>query len=204
MLWLALLAVGTPQTAVEAERAFARQAATGDQWAAFRDWSTPDAIMFNPQPVNAHELVAKLRRPRVPIQWFPAESYVACDRTQAINTGPSVVLGGGGGHFVTIWVRQPDGGWKWVLDQGGSNESPRAAGDQPQTVSASCRGRPTEVPAVRYAEGQSGEGGSADRTLQWRWHVAPDGARTLDAWLWSGRAMRPVMQERIPAPPARP
>jgi hypothetical protein len=52
---------------------------------------------------------------------------------------------------------------------------------------------------VRYRDGETGEGQSEDRTLAWRWHVAPDGSRSFDAWLWDGRRMRAVMADRIAA-----
>ena len=55
------------------------------------------------------------------------------------------------------------------------------------------------VAAVRYRDGETAEGQSEDRTLAWRWHVAPDGARSFDVWLWDGRRMRAVMADRIAA-----
>ena len=189
-------------SAVDAERAFATRAAQTMQWAAFREFSTPEAVMFVPEPVIAHDWTAKQAEPPISVQWWPAQSYVACDGSQAVNTGPWMIPAAKlVGFFTTVWVRQGDGRLKWVYDDGGPLAAPRAAGDRATVRRARCSSRPGEVPAVRYAEGSSGEGGSTDRTLQWRWHVTPDGARTFDAWLWDGRRMVPVVADRFPAPP---
>jgi hypothetical protein len=205
MLGVLLLLAAGQQTAVEAERAFATRAATTKQWAAFREYATVDAFMFVPQPVNAQEWLAKQPEPRQAVQWWPAESYVSCDRAQAVNTGPwAAPASRSVGFFTTVWVRQPDGVMKWVYDGGQPLAKPRPAGDRAKVRTASCRGRPAGVPAVRYASGEAGEGGSPDLTLQWRWHVAPDGARAFDAWLWDGRRMVPMVQDRVPAPPPQP
>ena len=56
-----------------------------------------------------------------------------------------------------------------------------------------------ELLGLRVREGETGEGRSEDRTLAWRWHVAADGTRTFDAWLWNGKAMVPVVQDRVAA-----
>jgi hypothetical protein len=161
--------------------------------------------MFVPQPVNAQEWLAKQPEPPMAVQWWPAVSYVSCDGAQAVNTGPwAAPVTRGIGFFTTVWVRQADGAMKWVYDGGDALPKARPAGDKAKVRAASCRGRPAEVPAVRYASGESGEGGSPDRTLQWRWHVTPEGARTFDAWIWDGRRMVAVVADRVAAPPPRP
>ena len=43
-----------PMSAIDAERAFAADAQKIGQWTAFRKWSTPDALMFTPQPVRVY------------------------------------------------------------------------------------------------------------------------------------------------------
>ena len=202
MLIMLLAALDGPQTAAEAEAAFARSAQLDGQWTAFRAFATEDAVMFTPQPARVQDLLKDSRNPKIAIQWWASDSYVACDGSQAVNTGPWLrALQGRVGYFTTVWARQPGGDWKWLVDGGDGLERPRGAGDEPRIRRASCSGRPHRPAMPRTAEGKSGEGKSADGTLAWRWRVAPGGARSFDAWLWDGRRMQPVVRDRIAAPP---
>jgi len=100
MLAALLLLQAAAQTAVDAERAFYRAAQTEGQWKAFREFSTPDAVVFTPHPAKAHE-VLPTREPAIAVQWWPAESYVSCDGKLAVNTGPWV-RPNGSGYFTTV------------------------------------------------------------------------------------------------------
>ncbi|MDB5703507.1 MAG: hypothetical protein JWN66_623 [Sphingomonas bacterium] len=197
---LLLLAAASPQTAVDAERAFVSAAQSGGQWTAFRRFATEDATMFAPHAVKAQEFLKDRKDPPTALMWWPADSFVSCDGAMAVNSGPWMrAKGDAFGYFTTVWARQADGGWKWTMDGGDGLATPRPAGDAPKVRHASCKGSPSTVPAVRYRDGETGEGQSEDRTLAWRWHVAPDGSRTFDAWLWDGRTMRAVKSDRIAA-----
>ncbi len=190
------LALALTQTAAEAEAAFNRAAQTG-QWEAFRAFAADDAIMFVPEPARAHDFLKDRKDPPIAVQWWPAVSFVACDGASAVNTGPWVRSGAGSvGYFTTIWRRGADG-WKWTYDGGDGLAVPRPAGDRPRILHASCRGRPAPLSAGHFADGTTGEGRSADGTLAWRWHVAPEGARSFDAWLWDGRRMRTIVSDRV-------
>lgn len=204
MLFTLLLAVAdpVPRTAAEAEIAFARAAQTEGQWAAFRAFALPGALMFSPEPTPIEEAIKDLKDPPVAIQWWAADSYVACDGGVAVNTGPWLRRNGANGYFTTVWERQRAGGWKWRIDGGDSLAAPRRARDKAAIHRAACTGKPDKPPAAVQG-GAGGEGASADGTLAWRWHVASDGARTFDAWLWDGRTMCPVIADRIAAPPSR-
>jgi hypothetical protein len=195
-----VLAAAPPQTAVDAERAFVGAAQSGGQWTAFRRFATEDATMFTPHAVKAQEWLKDRKDPPSALMWWPADSVVSCDGAMAVNSGPWMrPKGDAFGYFTTVWARQADGGWKWTMDGGDGLAVPRPAGDAPKIRHASCKGRPSTVPAVRYRDGETGEGQSEDRTLAWRWHVAPDGSRSFDAWLWDGRQMRAVKSDRIAA-----
>ncbi len=197
MIALALILSMQGQTAVDAERAFNRMAQTQGQWAAFRVFATDDAVMFLPQPSNAQAFLKDRKEPAIAVQWWPAESYVACDGTTAVNTGPWV-RPGGSGYFTTVWHRQRDGGWKWSYDAGDALAQPRALPEQPKVRRAACSGKPTP-PAHARGE-RSGGGASPDRTLIWRWTVAPDGARRFTAFLWTGHRYQRVVEDRVVAP----
>ena len=64
-----------PQTALDAERAFAADAQTIGQWAAFRKWAAIDAIMFVRQPVQALDWLRGRAEPAQAVQWWPTASW---------------------------------------------------------------------------------------------------------------------------------
>jgi ketosteroid isomerase-like protein len=201
---LALAAAAPATTAIDAERAFAADAQKAGQWTAFRKYAAPDALMFTPQPVKAHDFLKDRRDPPTSVFWWPGASYVSCDGKTAINTGPWVREGGKSvGYFTTVWKRQPDGGWKWVYDAGDTLKTARAQGGDIKPVTASCaalapppRGLHDYSPVMKVGGGRSG-----DSTLVWNWHVMADGARGFRAYLWTGRAMQMVIDDQVAAPP---
>ena len=206
---LALLlaaAAPAPMTAIDAERAFAADAQKNGQWTAFRKWSTADALMFVPQPVNARAYLAKLRNPPLSVYWWPGRSYVSCDGTVAVNTGPWVRnYGKGIGYFTTVWVRQKDGGWKWVYDAGDEEKFARGEGGDIAPVIAPCSKYQLppngldEVPeGAKY-----GRGSSKDGSLQWEWTAFRDGRRHFSTLQWDGKKFQTVIDDKAAATPPR-
>jgi hypothetical protein len=204
MITALLLAAATPQTAIDAERAFAADAQKLGQWAAFRKWSTPEALMFVPQPTKAHEFLKDRKEPPVAVFWWQGRSYVSCDGTAAINTGPWVrEWGKSVGYFTTVWQRQADGGWKWIYDAGDELKTARAEGGAIEPKVAPCP--PLPVPPMPQrempAEVQWASGSSKDGTLNWTWTVDPGGRRTFAASLWDGSGHKVVLSDEVAAPP---
>jgi hypothetical protein len=202
-MMLALLLAAASPTAIDAERAFAAEAQGKGQWTAFRDWSTDDAQMFVPQPVNAHEFLKDRKDPPVAVFWWPGASYVSCDGSTAVNTGPWMrEWGKSVGYFTTVWKRQPEGNWKWVYDGGDALDVPRAQGGDIQPQRAACPTLPVPPPPQREmsAEVKWGSGSSKDGTLNWFWAVQPDGSRSFTTLLWDGHHHKLVVDDRIAAP----
>ncbi len=200
MIELLLAAVISP---IEAERQFAADAQKIGQWTAFRKWSTPDAVMFTPQPTNAHQFLQNRKDPPVAVFWWPGRSYVSCDGKTAINTGPWVrEWGKSVGYFTTVWQQQPDGGWKWTYDAGDSLKQARAEGGDIQPYRAKCPDLPLPpAPIPEIPEGvKYGRGSSADGTLAWEWRVQPDGSRSFFASVWDGKERRIVVNDQVAAP----
>jgi hypothetical protein len=196
---LMLLAIPDPETAVDAERAFNRSAQIEGQWTAFRKFSTPDALLFTPQPQKAHDILPT-RNPPIAVQWWPAESYVSCDGMAAVNTGPWV-RPKAVGYFTTVWVRQSDGHFKWVYDGGDALATPRPLPEKPKVRTGACSPLPPAVAEVASAEpGTFGRGQSPDGTLRWFWRVEPDGARHFIASLWTGKKFETVLTNFVAAP----
>ena len=192
-----------PQTAIDAERAFAADAQKLGQWTAFRKYATDDALMFVPQPTNAQAFLKDRKDPPVAVFWWPGRSYVSCDGTVAINTGPWVRgWGKAVGYFTTVWKRQPDGSWKWVYDAGDELKTARAEGGEIKPVTAACT-KPAElmVHGSPAPGNKTGHGESPDGSLHWAWETRPDGSRDFTAYVWDGTKMAPVISDKVAAPP---
>jgi len=198
MLAALLLLQAAAQTAVDAERAFNRAAQTEGQWKAFRAYSTPDATIFTPQPAKAHE-VLPTKEPAIAVQWWPAESYVSCDGKLAVNTGPWV-RPKGVGYFTTVWVKQPDSSWKWVMDGGDALTKPRPLPERPKVRRASCpRQMKMDFGISTKVGAKSDQGFSPDGSMTWFWVVEGDGSRVFRAELWNGRKFETVIENKIAA-----
>jgi hypothetical protein len=202
MLPILLLLAGAPAAAqatpIEAERAFAADAQALGQWTAFRKWAADDATMFAPQPVKAQAFLKDRRDPPKAIDWWPTESVMSCDGSLAVNTGGWKRPDGSVGYFTTVWRRQADGGWKWIVDGGDTLQTPRERPVRPVAKKASCRTRDLSLGMQAEGGGDAvGRGRSVDATLSWDWVVGPDGKRSFDAWMWDGHALRNVIADRI-------
>ena len=114
-LIFAAAAAATP-TAVDAERAFSRDARRNGQWTASRAYADPDAVMFTPQAVWARDFLRGRKDPPAALSWSPNASYVSCDGRMAVNTGPWQSVGGEQhGFFTTVWQHEK-GRWHWISD----------------------------------------------------------------------------------------
>jgi hypothetical protein len=105
------------------------------------------------------------------------------------------------GYFTTVWKRQSDGSWKWLLDHGDALKTARAEGGDIRAEKATCPDarlplppRPQrEVPqGVKY-----GGGSSRDGSLAWDWTVLPDGSRRFWASLWDGRHYKVIIDDKV-------
>ena len=208
---LLLSAAVAPQTAIDAERAFAARAQRVGQWTAFKEYADPSAVMFTPQAVWAHEFLDGRKDPARSVMWWPARNFTSCDGDTAINTGPWRNAANQNGYFTTVWIRQKNGGWKWSVDGGDTVKTPLARPARPSVNRASCASL-DRLRRVYAAESRSleriagkppadaGQGRSADGTLSWSWTVAQGGARHFQAKQWNGRGYRIVLDQRIAAP----
>lgn len=198
---------GTPtppaasQTAIDAERAFAADAQTLGQWAAFRKWAAPNATMFVPQPVDAQAWLKDRPEPAKAVEWWPTASWMSCDGSLAANTDSARWPDGHAGYFSTIWARQPDGGWRWRLDHGDDLPVARQPVSSPAARRAACGGKLTTRPSVQFrcAPQAGGTGGSTDGTMVYQWALGGcAGGRSLWVWVWNGSGWDPVLGDRVP------
>lgn len=179
---------------VEAERAFAAMAAEKGTGEAFKTFIAEDGRMFLPGPTRAKPLIDAGKIGFGPIRWWPVYAGLAASGDLGFTTGPFAAGQGPDthyGYYFTIWRRQPDGRWRWVLDHGSPQRAQPPQG--PGTpVAALARGggrRGGDWRGVRAAEGALAAGLARDARAALTATLAPD-ARLLRSGppLAAGRA----------------
>jgi hypothetical protein len=211
MIVALLLAAAPLQTAVDAERAFIRDAQKVGQWTAFRKYADRDAVMFTPQAVWVQQFLKDRKDPPKSINWAPAHSWVSCDGRTAVNTGPWWSPNRANhGYFTTVW-QMSGGRWSWVYDGGDGLEGAMLAAPRTAQVHrATCRSKAPGAPIIppppltnkqaRTTPDDTGRGQSADKTLGWDWKVDKNGARKLRVFQWNGVRYAQVLFNDVPAP----
>lgn len=99
--------------------------------AAFQHFAAPDAAFIDTDPRRWRGTAAVKQRmgedrPGVSLTWSAYFTDVSDDGTLGYNygryeirsPGPDGKERVGGGWFLSIWKRQPDGSWKYVMDTG--------------------------------------------------------------------------------------
>lgn len=118
---------------VEAEHAFAQRSIDEGMKPAFLAYAAPEGIIVNRQgPVNAIETWSKRDpAPEGLLTWWPTYADVSHAGDMGWTTGPfefrekpTDEKPADTGHFFTVWRKQPDGSWKWVLDLGARHPAP--------------------------------------------------------------------------------
>jgi ketosteroid isomerase-like protein len=114
---------------VETEQAFSKTAEAKNTRDAFMEFIADDGLLFRPGAVNGkkwmteHPVPPSDKRPL--LAWQPAFAQMAAAGDLGFTTGPWEFKAdikdpkpAGYGHFVTLWKKQPDGSWKFVVDLG--------------------------------------------------------------------------------------
>nr|WP_166178267.1 hypothetical protein [Altererythrobacter segetis] len=184
-----------PSAVVAAELAFARAAQEKGQWAAFRQFAADGAVMFTPQPTQAKTWLKGRAEPSVAVKWQPYEVWMSCDGSLAVTKG-AWQRPNGVGYFTTVWQRQKNGDYKWVLDQGDALAQPLPEPEMIAGQVADCsRASPPDIPP---AAGRT-VGWSNDKTLQWIVEVKPDNSRSFKVHRWTGSGYEEVLRSEVAA-----
>ncbi len=135
-VWLVLvasIAAAAPVDDVLAtDRAFAAMAKAKGARAAFTEYADADAVMFRAGvgPVKGLEAIGRVfeEPPAATPVWDPEAADVAASGDLAyswgqftwtpVADGPLAGKPPFTGYYVSIWKRQRDGRWKWVVDLG--------------------------------------------------------------------------------------
>lgn len=145
LLTLAISVAAQGQSAlhemVKTEQAFSKTAEEKNTRDAFMDFIADDGLLFRPGAVNGKKWM--LEHPVPPsdkkplLAWQPAFAGMSASGDMGFTTGPWEFKGdikdetpSGYGHFVTVWKKQTDGSWKFVVDLGISH----AQSGGPQTL----------------------------------------------------------------------
>ena len=190
-----------PSEVIASELAFARLAREKGQWTAFRETATDDALWPSPGWVNVKADLKGAPDPAQAIVWEPDRVSVSCDGSFALSTGPATYPDGRKARFATIWQRQDDGRYKWVLDQGFELEEGYA---KPEMIAAAVAECGERRPAGRPAKARRGlawqSGQSDDGTLSWTTELRADCSRTFTVRVPKSGIPTEVFRVSAPAP----
>jgi ketosteroid isomerase-like protein len=114
---------------VETEQAFSKSAEVKNTREAFMAFIADDGLLWRPRAVNGkkwmneHPVTPSDKRPL--LAWQPMFAEMAQAGDLGYTTGPwefkndiNDTKPSGYGHFVTLWKKQADGSWKFVVDLG--------------------------------------------------------------------------------------
>lgn len=130
--------VGDLKAIVETERAFSRMSEEQGTREAFDAFIADDGILFRPTPVFGKKWMQEHPLPASPtrsvLSWQPIFADVSRAGDLGYTTGPWQFLKDldgkpqAFGNFMTVWKKQANGSWRFVLDLGISNPMPKTAG----------------------------------------------------------------------------
>ena len=106
----------------DADRAFAALSAKQGPNAAFQAFAAPNVTILNAaQPHATPEQLGKRFPSGLQIAWEPDEAVISAGGDFGYTMGHATLTEDGKiskSRYVTIWRKQPDGSWKFILDGG--------------------------------------------------------------------------------------
>ncbi|MFA7421998.1 MAG: hypothetical protein WCZ90_20105 [Melioribacteraceae bacterium] len=116
---------------VKHEYAFAELAKIGTTKDAFLSFLDNEGIIFRPHPVNGKTFLEKSKPNNGWLIWYPERAGISSSGDIGYTTGPASFRKEKGdsvdiwfGNFCTVWRKQKDNSWKFLIDFGISNEKP--------------------------------------------------------------------------------
>lgn len=146
------------QEMVKTEQAFSKMAEEKNARDAFMAYIADDGLLFRPGAVNGKKWMIEhpVPPPQNPdkkplLAWQPSFAGMAASGDMGFTTGPWEAKADikdekpqGYGHFVTVWKKQADGSWKFVVDLG--IDHPQSGGPQTLWQPADTKKKPSFKP----------------------------------------------------------
>lgn len=167
-----------PSAVIAADLAFARAAQDLGQWSGYARFAAAEAQLYAPDPVNALQWLKGRANPAVAARWQPYRVWSSCDGSLAATHGARQGADGAAGQYLTVWQRQRDGSFKWLLDVAGPVDAPLA---RPEMLSATV----ADCPAPRA---------EPDTSLSWRIGAPEGGTRAVELYLMQGGQRQTVLR----------
>jgi ketosteroid isomerase-like protein len=129
-----------PQELLQTDKDFCALAQQLGVAEAFRTYAAEDAILLplGEHPVRGRDAIFATMSagPKYALTWAPETADVAGSGDLGYTWGQSVVRRTGEdgrpivrhGKYLTVWKRQPDGSWKYVMDIGNPSPTPNGTG----------------------------------------------------------------------------
>jgi ketosteroid isomerase-like protein len=143
---------------VETERSFARTAIEKNTKSAFLEFMTNDAVAFVPEKTRAKEYWTARTENAAALVWAPNFGDISSNGILGYTTGNWEFRPKGKtdapvafGNFVTIWLRQPSGQYRWVLDIGVDSPKPEKYSDVFAPIASSGKGNIRSISAADTA-----------------------------------------------------
>jgi ketosteroid isomerase-like protein len=145
---------------IAAERAFAARHQQVSVKRSFLENAAPDGVMVTPDGVrDAREFIATWPDDdnKGFIAWWPNLAGIARSGDLGFTTGPAS-FGGGRRYtdYFTVWKKQPDGSWKWMIDLG-TQKGAKPGGGPDDPVAIVPVSAAFQRPATAWADLQGSE-----------------------------------------------
>jgi len=147
---------------VATERAFSQMSAEKGTREAFAAFIADDGILFRPRAVvgkkwmQEHPLPPSNTHPF--LNWQPVYAFMSRSGDLGYTTGPwqykndvKDVKPSAFGNFMTIWKKQTDGNWRFVVDLGISNPEPKTVEEPAFSTAPSANFKVVDVDEARTA-----------------------------------------------------
>ncbi|WP_293897573.1 DUF4440 domain-containing protein [Phenylobacterium sp.] len=142
-------ALVTPAPVVAAERAFAADGLALGIQPSFLKHAAPQGLVLDAEPMLARTVYGAPQPKGPPLVWWPLWAGIARSGDLGFTSGPYTYDGKPEAYYFTVWARQPDGSWKWLIDAG------------PPSSPAGAAPQGSDVAYARLAQRQAGSPGKA-------------------------------------------
>ena len=110
------------------------------------------STLFDP-----YSLTAEVLRDCPPLFWWPLWAGVSRSGDLGFTSGPYSVDGKRRGYYFTVWARQADGSWKWLMDAGPPSDPTGAAVKDSEVAYARLAARQAGSPGKAMAQVNAAE-----------------------------------------------